>query len=265
MDLDKKDEFDKYNAAVAEYENSARSREQMHMHDCAELGICLEGSGVFYIGKAVNQFNAGCVSFILPGEMHIANSPTKRPSKWKFMSFNISEFDKKDFKSGGNVFEESKLFELAKLAFFAAETGDTELFCALMKAVICYLKRISAKKTEAKSSGVYEYNRLLPAIDYMSLRYAQDVQIDYLAKLCKMSSSLFFRIFKKTFCMTPNQYLTTIRIENAANLLTATDMSVTDISLGVGYETQSAFYRNFFKIKKMSPRRYRKYAKEDIG
>ena len=47
------------------------------------------------------------------------------------MSFNISEFDKKDFKSGGNVFGEAKLFELAKLVFLQPRRAIRSCFVRL--------------------------------------------------------------------------------------------------------------------------------------
>lgn len=47
------------------------------------------------------------------------------------------------------------------------------------------------------------------------------------------------------------------RFENAVKLLQQTDLSIEEISLGVGYENQSYFFRQFKKRYGMTPRRYR--------
>lgn len=47
------------------------------------------------------------------------------------------------------------------------------------------------------------------------------------------------------------------RFENAVKLLQQTDLSIEEISLDVGYENQSYFFRQFKKRYGMTPRRYR--------
>lgn len=57
-----------------------RSLRDLHVHGHAELGLCLKGSGVFFIGERVYPFQKGDVSYIAPGTPHIAQSNDETPS-----------------------------------------------------------------------------------------------------------------------------------------------------------------------------------------
>lgn len=57
--------------------------------------------------------------------------------------------------------------------------------------------------------------------------------------------------------MSPIDYLIKVRIEKAAALLTETDATLKEISMGVGYQDPSYLGRLFKKYKGVSPLRYR--------
>ena len=65
------------------------------------------------------------------------------------------------------------------------------------------------------------------------------------------------RSMKKHCGQTPSAYVNTIRLERAAELLSATDKSVFDIMLDVGFQNTSYFNKLFKEKYHMSPRKYR--------
>ena len=61
----------------------------LHYHSSLELGVCLEGSGVFYIGSQTFSFSQGDVSIIFPNIIHIAQSAQEKGSKWRFITVDL--------------------------------------------------------------------------------------------------------------------------------------------------------------------------------
>lgn len=56
----------------------------------------------------------------------------------------------------------------------------------------------------------------------------------------------------------PLNYLNTIRIMNACNLLRSTNHTILNISVMTGFSTLSNFNRHFNEMMKVSPKEYRK-------
>src|SRR3712207_9194189 len=96
---------------------------------------------------------------------------------------------------------------------------------------------------------------MLRARDAMDRRYAQPLDIPTLARLAHVSEAHFIRTFRATFGETPHRYLQRRRVERAMFLLRATDRSVTDICLDVGFTSLGTFSRTFRDIVGEPPSR----------
>ena len=79
--------------------------------------------------------------------------------------------------------------------------------------------------------------RLLRARDAMDRAYAEPLDVPTLARIAHVSEAHFIRTFRATFGETPNRYLQRRRVERAMFLLRATDRSVTDICMDVGFSS----------------------------
>ena len=71
--------------------NGNRTASDMHWHNCAEIGLCTSGSGLFFVGNRVRSFTKGCVTFMPGGLAHIAQSPDDSPSEWKFIFVDLEK------------------------------------------------------------------------------------------------------------------------------------------------------------------------------
>ena len=92
----------------------------------------------------------------------------------------------------------------------------------------------------------------------MDRDYAEPLDIPSLARIANVSEALFIRTFRATFGETPHRYLQRRRVERAMFLLRATDRSVTDICLDVGFASLGTFSRVFREIVGEGPAVYRK-------
>ncbi len=99
--------------------------------------------------------------------------------------------------------------------------------------------------------------RLLRARDAMDRQYAEPLDVATLARIACVSEAHFIRTFRATFGETPNRYLQRRRVERAMFLLRATDRSITDVCLDVGFNSLGTFSRTFRDIVGESPSQYR--------
>jgi AraC family transcriptional regulator len=65
-------------------------------------------------------------------------------------------------------------------------------------------------------------------------------------------------MFKQSFETPPHRYITNRRIERAKSLLTACNLSVTEIALDVGFSESSSFTSAFRKVTGETPTGYRR-------
>ena len=98
---------------------------------------------------------------------------------------------------------------------------------------------------------------LLRAKGFIDLNYAQPLDLEKIACQANFSRYHFLRLFRRTFDETPHQYLTRRRIERARELLTTTELSVTDVCLEVGYQSLGSFSSLFQRHAGHSPQNYR--------
>lgn len=95
------------------------------------------------------------------------------------------------------------------------------------------------------------------AVIYFHENFPRDIKIEEYAKSQHMSTCWFIRSFKRYMGMPPLQYITSLRINRAKELLRDTDYSVTEIGSLVGYENPLYFSRIFRGTAGMSPREWR--------
>ena len=93
---------------------------------------------------------------------------------------------------------------------------------------------------------------------YIEEHFAEQISLDALAKLVRLSPYYFCRAFKQSFGMPPHRYHGTRRIEHAKILLAKPASSVTEIGMTVGFCETSSFSAAFRKATGLTPTAYRR-------
>ena len=101
------------------------------------------------------------------------------------------------------------------------------------------------------------YRRLYRARDFIQSSFTQKITLDEIAKIACLSPNHFLRSFKQLFGTTPNQYLSQLRLEKSKDMLTKTDLSITEICFSVGFESLGSFSWLFRKRFWKSLNKYR--------
>jgi two-component system response regulator YesN len=102
----------------------------------------------------------------------------------------------------------------------------------------------------------------LPAVNYLNENFKSPLDIPRLMKLCGLSRTHFFRLFKKETNSTPFEYMKNRRLQEAENMLLCTDLSIAEIGDRVGWEDQFYFSRTFKKNTGLSPGDFRRQFKK---
>jgi two-component system response regulator YesN len=107
------------------------------------------------------------------------------------------------------------------------------------------------------SQDARKVTQIRPAINYIDANYDKPITLADIAKVSYLSVSRLAHLFKEQMGITIIDYLTSVRIERAKQLLLGTEQSCTEICFQVGYNNQSYFSRTFKELVGMSPRQFR--------
>lgn len=95
-------------------------------------------------------------------------------------------------------------------------------------------------------------------IDYTEAHYQQDISIQNLADHCSINANYASQIFRQEMGITFISYLTSLRMDHAAWLLTHTSQTVFTIAAQVGYSDYFYFAKVFKKAMGCTPTAFRK-------
>ena len=110
-------------------------------------------------------------------------------------------------------------------------------------------------KTEALPK-IDLYRRIVQAKMFIDGHYAEQVDADEIAGEACYSKFHFIRTFRGIYGKTPHQYLSSVRIERAKELL-GNGSSVTDVCFAVGFESLGSFTALFKRRTELAPSEYR--------
>jgi AraC family transcriptional regulator len=99
--------------------------------------------------------------------------------------------------------------------------------------------------------------RLRRVVDFIHASLGNEISLGELADLAGLSSNYFLSVFKEATGKTPHRYLTEKRIEKACELLQNPHCSLVDVSLAVGFSSQSHLTTVFRRFMRTTPAAYR--------
>lgn len=101
---------------------------------------------------------------------------------------------------------------------------------------------------------------LRAARDRIDRDYGRPLAVAALAALAGYSRAHFIRAFRATYGETPGRYLARRRVERACELLRSANLTITEISVLVGFQSASALSARFAEVMGLPPGAYRREA-----
>jgi len=105
---------------------------------------------------------------------------------------------------------------------------------------------------EQQYPKMYLYRRLVQAKLFIDAHYSEAIDLENIADEAYFSKFHFIKQFKAIYQKTPHQYLISVRVEKAMQLLTD-GLSVSDACYAVGFESVSTFSGLFKKVTGNTP------------
>lgn len=94
-------------------------------------------------------------------------------------------------------------------------------------------------------------------MDYIYSHLDEKITVGSLADYLKLNPNYLSKLFQKETGMNISEFIMKAKISTAENMLKYSDFSYLDISLALGFSTQSYFISSFKKIAGMTPKEYR--------
>lgn len=149
------------------------------------------------------------------------------------------------------------------------ESADTEEVLAEsgknMESAIAYAKKMISQAIDIRDQNSGNKNRsiLKTAVDFIDSHYMdEEISLNTVANVANVSSNHFSALFSQNMGQTFIEYLTTLRMNKAKELLRCTGMRSSEIAGEIGYKDAHYFSYLFKKTQGMTPSDYRK-ARED--
>ncbi len=254
--------------------NKEEATLEMHIHPCYELYYSISGGKQFLIDNKLYAIAPGDLFFINQYESHrltdVQTDTHERiivyfhPDFTKKCSSLLTDLDKCFFdhpdtfshKVTLNFQQQERFLSLLNKITSADGYGSdiTELAAALELLV---LLNTSCQNNVADNTNLTcKFNhRIDGVLDYINQNIEQTITIEQLADYFFLSQSYLCRAFKRATGTTINKYITARRITMAKSLLSS-GVSVNDAYERSGFSDYSSFYKAFFKLVGISPKKY---------
>ncbi len=267
---------------------SDHKSDHLHFHNYMEFGYCHDGSGTLRIRTDDLSFQTDDFTFIARNIPHTTWSSSGSKSKWSYVYADLTALF--DAFAPASAYPISQMIdtinttgllhkkEYPVIAFYMDRIIDEltrerthyqlsvrSLFLALLIELYRYCLETGINSVR-KSSVSQDQNHTLaivPALEYIKSNYMNQFSMESLADLCGLSPTHFRRVFNNTMGGSPLEYLNSVRITRACQLLRSTEDSILNISESVGFHSISSFNRHFDHLVNMSPRQYRKASLTD--
>lgn len=231
-----------------------------------QLQYCKAGEVEYIIEGQSYEMTPGTLLLIRPHERHeIRSAPEISHICYSFvfhMGTNQTEFESwfGNAHYRGNWYNKPLEKQLSQLAAFYHQPGREhrmkcqsillDIFAALLQR-----HRLESDDTNAPINDLARSRMNLVWL-HMSQHYRDDVKLAHLEAIAGIGRNHIIRQFRRIYGLTPMQYLTLMRIEEAKSLAVQTSLSVGEIATLVGYSDVHTFGRAFKRVIGVSLSQY---------
>lgn len=255
-----------------------------HFHSEYEIYLLLRGRRRLFFGNRSYLMEAGTLALIDSNRIHMTCSvPDDADSHYERIILylrkeKVEEFDQSfpELEMGGFFQQHNGIFVLSA----EAQEQTMEMFRAVMRELdgqqgkcrtlidleilrfFVQFWRVNRPASylidEQRSCEKGKYATVYAVSDYISVHFQEQITLERLAKEFYVSKSYLSRSFKEVVGFGFREYVNILRIQLAQEMLGNSDLSISEISEAVGFESVSYFGQVFQKHLAISPSQYRK-------
>lgn len=246
-----------------------------HIQSCDEITYAISGKATIYSGDSLFKMTAGQIHYIKQGQEHRIIADTDHHFHYCCIGFipnpnyeDIRMFldiihDKNDFlvKDDGNI--RTLLDLLINESFLHDDKSNTMIhfyFCQILILLYRILNGQTGKKTE-RISPVASNQAVYRTLKYIDRNYMKLNSVKEIAANLSYSEYYLSHIFKEKMNITIKDYLLQKKIMTATELLTQSNMSISEIVEQLNFSSLNTFGDAFKRRTHMSPTEFRRQNK----
>jgi AraC-like DNA-binding protein len=166
-----------------------------------------------------------------------------------------NKFGFKKYPQCDRTIVERDIERVVKLAHNPPSSTNSDIRNVLMTLIMCQLQTSVNTNDQKCSSPIPEIEKLTK---WMEQNISANITLDDMANQIGLSTSHFRTVFASQIGKTPGSYFSNMRMNKAAQLLRETRTPIKNISMLLGYDNVSNFYRVFKSHYRTPPKLYRK-------
>lgn len=262
---------------IRDYEFTMSSK---HVHDDYEIYYLLEGDRYYFIENKTYLISEGSLVFINKGQIHKTGNASKshhdrilivlREEPFATFLSSVCDISLSDFfKNNNGVIKLNDAAQDCVKSYLLGIADEIHQkkphYEASVMMNLCFLFILAIRCSTCESSldipnlsNTAIHKKVDEVASYITSNYVEAKSLDELSKHFSINKCYLSRIFKEVTGFTVSEYININRIKEAKNLLLTTNLSMSEISHNIGYESITYFEKVFFKFTETSPLKYRK-------
>lgn len=249
----------------------ARQPLSKHSHnEMTEITYVLKGKQVYTVNDQFYVVNSGEVFITHPYEEHSSGNYPEDKSILNYILIDlekhkndivgygeegdlivqsINNIEKRVFRGNNNL---KILHKNIKNIYKSNHKYKQTLIKNYISQFLINIYDCAVKSTEHSTQS-----NIQTAVDYINANIKDNIQIDTLAKLSKLSVSRFKANFTRQVGIPPHEYILRQKIEYIKNILITKDKSITEIAYDMSFSSSQHLSTVFKKFTSKTPKEYR--------
>ncbi len=221
---------------------------------CNGFVYVLDGSADFTSDEGNISVSKGEILFLSKESKYTTYGSRQNPYSFYVVSFHFYENDNHPFNHLEKIINASgypyknTFNELVNVWFYKGI--GYKMKCKSILTDILYHAMLDSVHSNINTENLH---KIKPSVDYMEQYYNKQMNIEQLAFMSRLSPTHFRRLFKEIYRVSPLQYLNSIRINKAKDLILTDMYSIGEISEMTGFSDISYFSRVFRKNTGIPP------------
>jgi len=235
---------------------------QPHMHHAVEVIFLTRGTSCLHVENDTVRMEAGDVAVVFPNLVHSYENSENTESYMLILPTKplLSAYAKTLTEMVPVVpclrrgqWEQSGLLMLVQQAWQDAASAPEAVMQGYYQVIVGKLLSL----LELKQIGSGTQNALKTMLLYIHDHYREPLTRSELARVVGYNESYISHVFTETLKTSFTDYIRSLRLQDAAELLSGSDLSVTQIASSLGFGSIRSFNRVFRQEFGISPRDYR--------
>lgn len=266
--------------------------DSFHMHKMYEVYYLMEGSRKYFIDDSIYLVNAGSLVLIDADSVHKTSSMGDIPHSRIVVNFRLDFLE--DFSDQVKALNLTSIFKtkftVLPLSFkykltienilsrlmdlqdyeehqdanlTTDENGISSqavLSKLLLSELLIHIKEyINVLEQKEYESHQIVNNKVDKIIKYICKHYTEDLTLTSIAEQFYISPFYLSKIFKRSTNLSIVEYINSLRIRQAKELLETSSTKIAEIAEIVGFSSSSHFSRTFKLVTGLSPQQYKKF------